>query len=114
MSATIPALKSFMKDFTTGGVGYSEDLTGAGNKSGSSNSYNMLSLSKSKTEAGLLPDDYPTSAAHISSNRKLGPASSREPNKAIAGGENQESESIASVGSKRILIRKGWEITTID
>jgi hypothetical protein len=114
ISATIPALKGFMRDFTTGGLGYSKDLTGGGHRNGSSTSYNMLSLSKSRTEAGLLPEEYPASVARVSSGPKLGSADSKGLKNATVGVKNQESESIASMGSRRILIRKGWEITAVE
>lgn len=115
MSATIPTLKGFMKGFTTGGLGYSEDMSkGTNNSNNSSNSYNMVSLSKLKTKAGLLPEDYPASAACVSSYPKSGSASSTGLNKATMSGDSQERGSIASVGSRKILIRKDWEITTVE
>jgi hypothetical protein len=114
MSATIPALKGFMTRFATGGVGYTEDLSVAGASSG--NSYRMRSLSRSrtKTKVILLPEGHPESKAHITA----APRPDRDSNLGVmrrgddgTGDTVQESDSIISHNSRRIMIRKDWAVS---
>lgn len=112
MSATVPALKGFMSRFTTGGMGYTADVSTHGTSSG--NSYKMRSLSKSKTKASLVPRSYPESATHISSEPqplKRSPLSAVKRIKDESTDEIHESVSIASHESQKIMIRKDWEIS---
>lgn len=117
MSATIPALKGFVSEFTTGGVGYTADMSVSGGKSGNSgnsDSYELRSLPKSKTKVKLLPQGYPDSKARVTSvQRNTKRASSRvdRTSKDRSRSNQDEIESIASHDSRRIMIERGWEIS---
>jgi hypothetical protein len=113
MSATIPALKGFMKGFTTGGMGYTGDTCLEARSSG--NSYKMRTIPKPKPKhkVALLPQDYPESAACVTSGPH--PLEDSFPRAARTedspdGNNKQESDSIASHDSRKIMIRKDWEI----
>jgi hypothetical protein len=114
MSATIPALKGFVKGFTTGGVGYTTDMSTSGGRSGYSDSYELRSLPKSKTNVKLLPKGYPESKVLVSSvQRNSKTASSRvdRTRRDRSRSCQDEIESIASHDSRRIMIERGWEIS---
>jgi hypothetical protein len=114
MSATIPALKGFVKGFTTGGLGYTTDMSTSGGRSGNSDSYELRSLPKSKTRVKLLPKGYAESKARVSSvQRNLKAASPRvdRTTRDRSRSCQDEIESIASHDSRRIMIERGWEIS---
>lgn len=119
MSATIPALKGFMTNFITGGMGYTGDMSGGGGSSGNSNSYRMLTLNSEgrvKDKMTLLPEGYPKSTALVTSIPRTPEDSTRSgatrrTTQTQGSAENvQETESIASHDSQKIIIRKDWGI----
>lgn len=115
MSATIPALKGFVKGFTTGGVGYTTDMSMSGGRSGKSDSYELRSLPKSKTNVKLLPKDYAESKVRVSSVQRNPQAASSRVDRTTrdksGSCQEDEIESMASHDSRRIMIERGWEIS---
>ncbi|KAF2795956.1 hypothetical protein K505DRAFT_5699 [Melanomma pulvis-pyrius CBS 109.77] len=120
MSATIPALKGFMASFITGGMGYTNDMSGGGGSSGNSNSYRMLTLNSEgrvKDKMTLLPEGNPKSTALVTSIPRTPEDSARSgttrrTTQTQCPAENvQETESIASHGSQKTIMRKDWGIT---
>jgi hypothetical protein len=113
MSATIPALKGFVKEFTTGGVGYSKDMSMSGGNA-SSNSYELRSLSKSRTKVRLVPQDYAESEVQVTSVQRTPPGASSRLDKTSREklrSDKDETDSITSFGSHRIMIKRAWEVS---
>jgi hypothetical protein len=114
MSATIPALKGFVKGFTTGGVGYSRDMSVSGGGNASGNSYELRSISKSRTRVRLVPQDYAESQVQVTSvQRTPQGASSRldKTSRERLRSDHDETESITSFDSNRIMIKRDWEVS---
>ncbi|KAF2190330.1 hypothetical protein K469DRAFT_561378 [Zopfia rhizophila CBS 207.26] len=113
MSATIPTLKGFMIHFTTGGLGYTHDMStiaGSGGGGTSSNhTYKMQSLSKVKAKVAL-PQGYPESTTRVTSVPRCPQKDTGKAVRRVGDGNGdwgkQESESIASHDSRKIMIRK--------
>ncbi|PVI00586.1 hypothetical protein DM02DRAFT_614240 [Periconia macrospinosa] len=114
ISATIPALKGFMRGFTTGGMGYTAGTISTLQGSGGNNSYNMRPVPKAKPKVPLVPEGYPESATRVTSV-PLAPknSSSRARGRSTKGpsDDNRETRSIASHDSQKILIQRDWEIS---
>ncbi|RYP08154.1 hypothetical protein DL764_002061 [Monosporascus ibericus] len=113
MSATIPTLKGFMIRFTTGGLGYTHDMSTIAGSSGGGTSnnhtYKMRSLSKVKAKVAL-PQGYLESTTRVTSvplcpQKDTGRAVRRVKDGNGNGGK-QESDSIASHDSRKIMIWK--------
>jgi hypothetical protein len=114
MSATIPALKGFVKGFTTGGVGYTSGMSTSGGRSGDSDGYELRSLLKAKTNVKLLPKGHAESKVRVSSAQRNPKAASSRVDRTTRDRSRScqdETESIASHDSRRIMIQRGWEIS---
>jgi hypothetical protein len=107
MSATIPALKGFVKGFTTGGVGYTTNMSLSGGKSGNSGSYEMQSLPKSETKLELVPKDYGESEVEVSSVQRNPRSAASKVDRTTRNRSRScqdEIESIASYNSRQIIL----------
>ncbi|KAJ8117396.1 hypothetical protein OPT61_g1387 [Boeremia exigua] len=114
MSATIPALKGFVKGFTTGGVGYTGDMSISGGGNGSRNTYELQPLSSAGGVVGLVPEGYPESKARVTTRERHPKVASSRLHKSTGDkiiGNDDESASIASYNSQQIMIRRHWEIS---
>lgn len=116
MSATIPSLKGFTQGFMTAGVslGYARDTTTVG-ASGSHHTYEMRSLSKSKSRAAVSPQESAESQLHVTSVQR-NPNRKSTKTTITPRGETQcqheESASIASHDSQQIMIKREWNVQT--
>jgi hypothetical protein len=109
MSATIPALKGFVKGFTTGGVGYTTDMSTSGGRSRNDDSYELRSLPKSKMNVKLLPKGYAESKVRVSSVQRNPKAASSRVDRITRDklrSYQDETESIASHDSRQIMIER--------
>jgi hypothetical protein len=115
MSCTIPTLKGFLKGLTTGGVGYTEDISGvrsSGNNN--SNSYQLRSLPKANTKATLMPEGYTECEARVTSVQRSGgeqgsadEAAPRERSRSNLG----DGGSVVSFDSQRIMLKREWAVS---
>lgn len=114
MSATIPALKGFVKGFTTGGIGYTKDMSTPSGGSGNNNDYELRSLSGSPKKVKVVPEICPKSKVRVTTKERNPKAASSRIGK-ITGekthSNKDRSASIASGNSRQILIRQDWEIS---
>jgi hypothetical protein len=116
ISATTPTLKGFAQAFKTKGLSlaYARDPV-TGELSGAQTSFAMKSLTKSKSRPSVSPDET-TSQVHTTSvqgNLKRKSKMSGLASKAKDGMQcyRDESASIVSQESRRVMIRQEWEIT---
>jgi len=105
MSATIPSLKGFTQGFMTAGVslGYARDTTTSGGISGTHQSYEMRALSKVRpiSKVSLREQEYTESQSHATA------VASKDQVQCY----HEESASIASHDSRKIMIKREWKVS---
>lgn len=115
MSATTPLLKGFTQGFgTTGGsLGYFLRETTTGEGSGTSRSYELRSLTKTKSRSRISPPDTTDPYLHAAAV----PWEAKPSSKAGINGPKDESRcyhdsaSIASHDSQQIMIKREWKVS---
>lgn len=119
MSATIPTLKGFVKGFTTGGVGYTEDMSAGRSSGNNTTSFQLRSLSKSKTKAALVPEGYTECEAQVTSVQRnpsgagggRGGLGAHEAPRERSRSNQEENASIVSYDSRRIMLKREWAVS---
>lgn len=114
ISATIPALKGFVKGFTTGGVGYTRNISVSGGGDASHNSYELRPISLFRGRVKLVPEDYPDSEVRVTTRERRPKAASSRAHKTTnerMRSHNDEIASIHSGESRQIMIKRHWEVS---
>ena len=116
ISATSPMLKGFTEGFMTAGtsLGYVQERITTGGGSGVSGGYELHSLTKTKSRSKISQPDVANSqsqAVHFEWNTKSLPKASKRTSKDDLRCYN-ESASIASHESQRIMIKREWKAST--
>jgi hypothetical protein len=115
MSATSPLLKGFTEGFMTAGtsLGYVQEGATTGGGSGTLGSYELRSLTKTESRVKSSPSDATNSqprAARVQWNTRSKPTASKATSNDDLRHYN-ESASIASHDSRRIMIKREWKVS---